>query len=77
MTLNSTVNSGSAYLLSLAAIIGYAFFSHAPFTEFFFAIGSLYGWHTGRRLWRQFKCGTLEVQGPDPSEAEIKGMTNA
>lgn len=67
MTLNSTVNSGAAYLLSLAAIVTYAFFSHAPFTEFFFAIGSLYGWHTGRRLWRQFKCGTLEVEGPDPT----------
>ena len=56
-----TISSGPAYLLSLVAIIGYAFFIKAPFTEFWVAVASLYGWHTGRRLWRQLKLGPLEA----------------
>ena len=69
--MNITINSGAAYLLSLVAVIGYALYAHAPFSEFWLAVGTLYGWHTGRRLWRQFKCGTLDVttgEGTDPGE---------
>lgn len=66
--LNAEVNSGAAYLMSFAAVILFAVIIKAPFTEFWLGIASLYGWHTGRRLWRQFKCGTLEVQdGGDPN----------
>lgn len=59
--INITINSGAAFIMSFVALIGFAFYIKAPFTEFFFGIGSLYGWHTGRRLWRQLKCGTLEA----------------
>jgi hypothetical protein len=59
--MNLTINSGMAYLISLVAVIGYAFYIHAPFSEFWIAVGSLYGWHTGRRLWRQLKMGTAEI----------------
>ena len=71
--LNAEVNSGAAYLLSFAAILGYAFFVKAPMTEFWVGVASLYGWHTGRRLWRQFKCGTRDVQdGGDPTQGDAK-----
>jgi hypothetical protein len=56
-----TIGSGPAYIISLVAVIGYAFYMKAPFSEFWVAIASLYGWHTGRRLWRQLKMGTTEV----------------
>jgi hypothetical protein len=69
--LNAEVNSGVAYLVSLAAVIGYALFIKAPFTEFWVGIASLYGWHTGRRLWRQLKLGTLETTSDAP-EGEAK-----
>lgn len=59
--INITINSGAAFIMSFVALIGFAFYIKAPFTEFFFGIGSLYGWHTGRRLWRQLKCGTIEA----------------
>jgi hypothetical protein len=66
--LTAEVNSGFAYLLSFVAVIAFALYIKAPFTEFWMGIASLYGWHTGRRLWRQLKCGTLEVQdGGDPN----------
>lgn len=63
--LNFEVNSGAAFIMSFVALIGFAFYIKAPFTEFFFGIGSLYGWHTGRRLWRQLKCGTMEGASGD------------
>jgi hypothetical protein len=62
MNINITINSGAAYLLSFAAVIGFALFIKAGFNEFWIAVASLYGWHTGRRLWRQLKIGTLEVE---------------
>jgi hypothetical protein len=61
MKLNAEVNSGAAYLMSLVVVIVYAFYIHAPFTEVWVGVSSLFGWHTGRRLWRQLKLGTLEV----------------
>lgn len=64
-----TISSGPAYLLSLVAVIGYALYIKAPFSEFWIAVASLYGWHTGRRLWRQLKMGTAEVQ-QDPETPE-------
>ena len=67
MKLNAEVNSGAAYILSLIGVIGYALFIKAPFTEFWVGIASLYGWHTGRRLWRQLKLGTLEVTNDEPN----------
>lgn len=71
MKLNIEVNSGAAYILSLVAVIGFAIFIKAPFTEFWVGIASLYGWHTGRRLWRQLKLGTLEVDNGN-GEGEAK-----
>lgn len=68
MKLEATVNSGAAYLMSLVAVIVYAFFIKAPFTEFWLGVSSLFGWHTGRRLWRQLKCGTLEVTNDNGGE---------
>ena len=65
MKLNAEVNSGAAYLLSFAGVIAYAIVIKAPFTEFWVGVASLYGWHTGRRLWRQLKLGTLEVTNGD------------
>lgn len=72
MKLYAEVNSGVAYLMSFAAVLVYAVIIKAPFTEFWFGIASLYGWHTGRRLWRQFKCGTLEVTNDEPPAGEAK-----
>ena len=63
MKLTVEVNSGAAYVISVVAVIGYALFIHANFEAFWIAISSLFGWHTGRRLWRQLKLGTLEVNG--------------
>jgi len=60
MRLNAEVNSGAAYLMSLVSVVILGVALKAPFTEVFVAIASLYGWHTGRRLWRQLKCGTTE-----------------
>jgi hypothetical protein len=68
MKLSAEVNSGAAYLMSFAAVLAYSVFIKAPFTEFWLGIASLYGWHTGRRLWRQFKLGTLEVNNEEPVE---------
>ena len=65
MKLNAEVNSGAAYLLSLGLITVYSFFIHTPFTEFWLGVASLYGWHTGRRLWRQLKLGTIEMTNGD------------
>jgi hypothetical protein len=60
MRLNAEVNSGAAYLMSLTSVVILGVALKAPFTEVFVSIASLYGWHTGRRLWRQLKCGTME-----------------
>lgn len=60
-----TIGSGPAYIISLVAVIGYALFAKAPFNEFWIAIASLYGWHTGRRLWRELKLGPLEATCDD------------
>ena len=73
MKLNVTINSGMAYLMSFAAILAYAFAMKAPFTEFWVGVASLYGWHTGRRLWRQLKNGPLEMTAADgESNGEAK-----
>ena len=61
MRLNIEVNSGAAYILSLASVIGFAIYIKCSFEGFWISVASLYGWHTGRRLWRQLKLGTLEV----------------
>jgi hypothetical protein len=67
--LNVEVNSGAAYIISVVGCIGYALFIKAPFEAFWIAISSLFGWHTGRRLWRQLKLGTLEAtNGDTPTE---------
>ena len=71
MKLEVTINSGMAYLMSFVAVIAYAIIIKAPFTEFWVGIASLYGWHTGRRLWRQLKIGTLEATADMP-EGEAK-----
>ena len=68
MRLNVEVNSGAAYVMSFVATIAFALYIKAPFTEFFFGLGSLYGWHTGRRLWRQLKMGTIEVTDDIPNQ---------
>ncbi len=57
MKLSAEVNSGAAYLISLASVIILGLFLKAPFTEVFMGIASLYGWHTGRRLWKELKTG--------------------
>lgn len=71
MKLNVEVNSGAAYILSLISVIGFALYIKAPFTEFWVGVASLYGWHTGRRLWRQLKLGPLEVDNGN-GEGEAK-----
>ena len=71
MKLNILVNSGAAYIISLVAVIVFGIFIRASFEGFWIAIASLYGWHTGRRLWRQLKIGTLEVEDED-EECEPK-----
>jgi len=53
--LNADVNSGFSYLLSFAAVVGLALALKATFGETWIAIGALYGWHSGRRLWRELK----------------------
>jgi hypothetical protein len=73
LKLNIEVNSGAAYVMSFAGVIIYALVIKAPFTEFWVGVASLYGWHTGRRLWRQLKIGTLEMtdggaNGDTPAE---------
>lgn len=73
MKLYAEVNSGAAYLLSFAAVLIYAIFIHAPFTEFWLGVSSLFGWHTGRRLWRQLKLGTLEVDNGTDGPTENGG----
>lgn len=61
MKLSADVDSGAAYLISLASIIILGLFLKAPFTEFFMGVASLYGWHTGRRLIKQIKVGSTEM----------------
>jgi len=71
MKLYVEVNSGAAYLLSLSAVVTYAIINKAPFPEFWIAVGALYGWHTGRRLWKTLKtpAGTVIDQGEDNGKA--------
>jgi hypothetical protein len=73
MKLNIEVNSGASYLLSLVAVVGYGFYIKAPFEAFWIPIASLYGWHSGRRLWRQLKLpnGT-EIVADDPNSGAAK-----
>lgn len=63
--------SGPAFLLTFLSTLGYAIFIHAPFAEVWVALGSLYGIHVGRRLWRQLKQNgtelTEEVNGKTPT----------
>lgn len=69
MKLNVEVNSGVAYLLSFAAVVGLAVQLKASFAETWIAIAALYGWHTGRRLWRQLKTpGGVEIQNGEEAK---------
>ncbi len=74
MRLNVTISSGAAYLLSFAAVLAFAVIVKAPFTEFWLAVASLYGWHSGRRLWRQLKtpAGVEMTCDPEPNGGETK-----
>ncbi len=62
MKLNVTINSGMSYLMSFVAVVGLAIKLEASFAETWVAIAALYGWHSGRRLWRQLKTpGGVEI----------------
>ena len=66
LNLEVTVNSGMSYLLSFAAVVGYAFYQKPTLSELWIPIAALYGWHSGRRLWRELKLpnGT-QIIAPD------------
>ena len=55
--------SGPAFILTFLSTFGYAIYVHAPFAEVWVALGSLYGVHVGRRLWRQLKQNGTEMGG--------------
>ena len=71
MKLEAEVNSGAAYLMSLASVVILGIVLKAPFSELFLGIGSLYGWHTGRRLMKDIKLkgcngnGDKQLPGQD------------
>ena len=63
--------SGPAFLLTFLATFGYAIFVKAPFAEVWVALGSLYGVHVGRRLWRQLKSPLgveMDCNGEDDAD---------
>ena len=72
--LEVTINSGMAYLMSFVGVIVMAFALKASFNEVWIAIAALYGWHTGRRLWRQLKLpnGTEMVCDDTPNGGGAK-----
>lgn len=49
------INSGAAWVASFLAMNIYAFHIGVAFSEYWIAIAALYGWHSGRRLWRELK----------------------
>lgn len=67
---NITINSGTAYLMSFAAIVAYAFKTKPTLSELWIPIAALYGWHSGRRLWRELKLpnGTTMTSPEEPTK---------
>jgi len=66
LKLNAEVNSGASYLMSFVAVVGLALALKASFAETWIAIAALYGWHSGRRLWRELKTpGGATITAPD------------
>jgi len=62
--------SGPAFVMTFLGILGYAFFAKAPFSEVWIALITLFGLHTGKRLWQKLKDPRIGL------EAEGNGGTN-
>jgi len=64
--INVEINSGASWLMSFISVNAYAFYTRVPFSEFWIAVAALYGWHSGRRLWRELKLPNETVITNDP-----------
>ena len=67
--LNIEVNSGAAWILSFISVNAYGFCTKVAFSEFWVAIGVLFGWMSGRRLIRELKTpGGVSMTMPEDPE---------
>lgn len=69
LELDVKINSGASWLLSFLSVNAYAFYTKVAFSEFWIAVAALYGWHSGRRLWRELKLPngtTMTAADPEP-----------
>lgn len=66
--INITINSGTSWLLTFIAVNAYAWGHSVPFSEYWVPAAALYGWHSGRRLWRDLKMGPVSMTN-EPEEA--------
>jgi hypothetical protein len=66
--INADINSNGSWLLTFIAVNAYAWGHSVPFSEYWVPAAALFGWHSGRRLWRELKLpGTTIVNDPaDP-----------
>jgi len=71
LKLEIIINSGAAWVLSFISINAYAFYTRVAFSEFWIAIAALYGWHSGRRLWRELKTPGVTVTAPDTPDPAV------
>jgi len=55
LKLNVEINSGASWLLTFLAVNAYAYYMKVPFSEYWLPASLLYGWHSGRRLWKDLK----------------------
>jgi hypothetical protein len=68
LKLDVEINSGAAWLMSFITTNAYAVYTKVAFSEYWIAIAALYGWHSGRRLWKDIKLanGTIATAAEDP-----------
>lgn len=67
--IQADINSNGSWLLTFLAVNIYAWGHNVPFAEYWIPAAALYGWHSGRRLWRELNAprGATIVGGPiDP-----------
>ena len=65
--INADINSNGSWLMTFIAMNLYAWVHAVPFSEFWVPLSALFGWHSGRRLWRELKMpnGTVISNGEE------------
>lgn len=65
--INADINSNGSWLMTFIAVNLYAWGHSVPFSEYWVPAAALYGWHSGRRLWRELQIGPVKMTNdPEP-----------